>query len=153
MGLNRGDQSVTIDLPGLLHSGSSVTTDEHPYIKIDIPCPTPEEQDHANLPLGRVHITLAVAMHKTPWKWAIQDFEASLHQQEAEEAATIERAKIVHSRKDLNAKVKCTKAVMKAKYNYRVAIHDARVIRCSKLEESEAAYSEALSENVAAKSL
>ena len=37
MGLNGGDQSVTIDLPGLLQRGSSVTTDEHPYIKIDIP--------------------------------------------------------------------------------------------------------------------
>ena len=54
MGLNRGDQSVTIDLPGLLHSGSSVTTNEHPYIKIDIPSPTPEEQNGANLPLGAV---------------------------------------------------------------------------------------------------
>ena len=42
---------------------------------------------------------------------------------------------------------------MKAKYDYRVAIQEARAIRCSKLEESEAAYSEALSENVAAKSL
>ena len=51
-----------------LHSGSSVTTDEHPYIKIDIPSPTPEEQDHTNPPLGRVHTTLAVAMPKTPWK-------------------------------------------------------------------------------------
>ena len=68
VGLNGGDQSVTIDLPGLLHSSSSVTTDEHPYIKIDIPSPTPKEQDHANLPLGRVHATLAVAMPKTPWK-------------------------------------------------------------------------------------
>ena len=68
MGLNGGDQSVTIDLPGPLHIGSSVTTNEHPYIKIDIPSPTPEEQDHANLPLGRVHATLAVAMPKTPWK-------------------------------------------------------------------------------------
>ena len=37
VGLNESDQSVTIDLPGPLHSGSSVTTDEHPYIKIDIP--------------------------------------------------------------------------------------------------------------------
>ena len=42
---------------------------------------------------------------------------------------------------------------MKAKYDYRVAIQEARAIRCSKLEESEAAYSEALSENVSAKSL
>ena len=68
LGLNGGDQSVTIDLPGLLHSGSSVTTDEHPYIKIDIPSPTCEEQDGANPPLGGVHTTLAVAMPKTPWK-------------------------------------------------------------------------------------
>ena len=68
MGLNGGNQSVTIDLPGLLHSGSSVTTNEHPYIKIDIPSPTPEEQDGANPPLGGVHATLAVSMPKTPWK-------------------------------------------------------------------------------------
>ena len=272
VGLNGGDQSVTIDLPGLLHSSSSVTTDEHPYIKIDIPSPTPKEQDRANLPLGRVHTTLAVAMPKTPWKprvtlmaevnnlltwgmtedydhepghsamakepatkadtsppqktevpvlpldtssqvsvpemeasmesnpvcnsptavaysscsdsptmdlpelqananlavnhklsikrsldlkrqWAIRDFEALLHQREAEEATANERAKIVHSRKDLNTRVKCTKVVMKAKYDYRVAIQEARVIRCSKLEESEAAYLEALSENAATKSL
>ena len=272
VGLNGGNQSVTIDLPGPLHSGSSVTTDEHPYIKIDIPSPTPEEQNCANLPLGRVHATLAVATPKTPWKpritlmaevgnllnwgmtedydcepehstmvkepatkadtsppqktevpvqpldtssqvsvaeteasmesnpicnsptavaysshsdsptmdlpefqadahlavnqmlsikrslnlkrqWAIWDFEASLYQQEAEEAATNERAKIVHSRKDLKAKVKCARAVMKAKYDYRVAIQGARAIRCSKLKESEAAYSETLSENAAVKSL
>ena len=68
MGLNRGDQSVTIDLPGLLHSGSSITTNEHPYIKINIPSPTLEEQDHTNPPLGGVHTTLAVAMPKSPWK-------------------------------------------------------------------------------------
>ena len=42
---------------------------------------------------------------------------------------------------------------MRAKYDYRVAIQEARVIRCSELEEAEAAYSEALSENAAAKSL
>ena len=68
VGLNGGNWPVTIDLPGLLHSGSSVTTVEHPYIKIDIPSPTPEEQDCANPPPGRVHTTLAVAMPKTPWK-------------------------------------------------------------------------------------
>ena len=86
-------------------------------------------------------------------QWAIQDFEASLCQQEAKEATANERAKIVHSRKDLNAKVKCTKAVMKAKYDYRMAIQEARTIRCSKLQELEAAYSEALSENAATKSI
>ena len=81
------------------------------------------------------------------------DFEGSLHQQEAKEATTNERAKVVHLRKDLNARVKCTKVVLKAKYDYRVAIQEARAIMYSKLEESEAAYSEALSENAAAKSL
>ena len=85
-------------------------------------------------------------------QWAIQDFEASLHQQEAKEAAANERAKIIHSRKDLDAKVRCAKAVMKAKYDYRMAIQEARMIRCSQLQESEAAYLEALSENAAVRS-
>ena len=83
---------------------------------------------------------------------AIWDFEALIHQWEAKETATKEIAKFVHSKKDLNARVKCAKAVMKAKYDYRVAIQEARAIRCSKLEESKAAYSEALSENVAMQS-
>ena len=67
-GFEWGDQSVTIDLPGPLHSGSSVTTDEHLYMKIDIPSPTPEEQDGVNPPLGRGHATQAIAMPKIPWK-------------------------------------------------------------------------------------
>ena len=41
---------------------------------------------------------------------------------------------------------------MKAKYDYRMAIQEARTIRCSKLQESEAAYLEALSENAAMRS-
>ena len=85
-------------------------------------------------------------------QWAIQDFKVLLCQQEAKEATANERAKIVHSRKDLNAKVKYTKVVMKAKYDYRLAIQEARMIRCSKLQELEAAYLEALSENAAARS-
>ena len=68
MGLNEDDQSVTIKLPGPLHSVSSVTIDDHPYIQIDIPCPTPVEQDNANLPSGGVHTTPDVTMSKTPWK-------------------------------------------------------------------------------------
>ena len=233
MGLNGGNQSVTIDLPRLLHRGSSVTTDEHPYLKIDIPSPTPEEQDGANLPLGGGHATQTITTPKAPWKprvtltaevdnlltlgmtedydcepehstmakelatksdtspplktevpalpldmssqasvleteasmesnpvhdsptavaysshsdspamdllelqanahlainhmlsikrsldlerqQAIWDFEASLHQWEAEAATTNVRARIAHSRKDLQARVKCTKAVMRA---------------------------------------
>ena len=68
VGLNGGDQSVTINLPGPLYGGSSVTTDEHLYMKIDIPSPTLEEQDGANLPLGGGHATQAIDMPKTPWK-------------------------------------------------------------------------------------
>ena len=68
MGLNRGNQLVTINLPGPLYGGSSVTTNEHPYMKIDIPSPTLEEQDGANLPLGGGHATQAIDMPKTPWK-------------------------------------------------------------------------------------
>ena len=272
MGLNGGNQSVTIDLPGPLHRVSSVTTNEHPYIKIDIPSPTPEEQEGANPPLGGEHATQTIPIPKTPWKprvtltaevgellaqgmtedyncepehsamakelmtkadtspppkmevpalsldmssqasvpeteasiesnpihdsptavaysscsdsptmdlpklqanthlainhmlsikraldlkrqWAIQDFEASLHHREAEAATTNERAKIVHLRKDLQARVKCAKVVMKAKYDYRVAVQEARAVRCNELEEVEATYSETLCENVAAKSL
>ena len=67
-GLEWGDQSVTINLPEPLHSGSSITTDEHPYIRIDIPLPTPEEPECTTLPLGRAHATLAATTPKTPWK-------------------------------------------------------------------------------------
>ena len=82
----------------------------------------------------------------------IRDFEASLCQQEAKEALANERANIIHLRKDLHAKVRCAKAVMKAKYDYRMAIQEARMIRCSKLQESEAGYSEALGENTVMRS-
>ena len=37
---------------------------------------------------------------------------------------------------------------MRAKYDYRVAVQEARAVRCSKLEEAEAAYSEALCKNM-----
>ena len=269
MGLNGGDQSVIINLPGPLHGGSSVTTDKHPYMKIDIPSPNPEEQDGANPPLGGGHAIQTITMPKTPWKprvtlmaevgelltWGmtedydcepehsamekeltteadisppqktgvsvlpldtssqasipeteasiesnpihdsptagansshsdspmmdlpelqteahlainnmlsvrrsselkrqqvIQDYEALLHQQEAETAAANERAKIACLRKGLQARVKCTKVVMRAKYNYRVAVQEARATRCNELEEAESAYSEALHENAGA---
>ena len=85
-------------------------------------------------------------------QWAIWEFEALLHQQEAKETVANKRGKIIHSRKDLNAKVGCTKVVMKAKYDCRMAIQEARMIRCSQLQESEATYLDALSENAAMRS-
>ena len=71
MGLNGGDQLVTINLPELLHSGSSITTNEHSYMRIDIPLPTPKEPEHTTLPLGGVHATLVATTPKTPWKLRI----------------------------------------------------------------------------------
>ena len=250
--LNGGDQSVTINLPESLHAGSSVTTDEYPYIEVNITMPVPEEQDHTSLSLGGKHDTPTTIQPKTPWKprvtltaevndlidWGmtdnydqelehslmadvptteadaslplkmempvlsldtssqasaaeteasmesnpvsasltavahsshssspiadlsklqsdvhlpinsmftarrssdlkiqctIRDFEASLHQREAEAAATNEKAKVTHSRRDLRAKVKCAKAMMKAKYKYHMAIQEARAERCAEL--------------------
>ena len=57
-----------MDLPGPLHGGSSITTDEHPYMRINIPSPTPEEQDSADPPLDGGHTTQTIAMCKMPWK-------------------------------------------------------------------------------------
>ena len=84
---------------------------------------------------------------------AVQDFEASLCQREAEMAAANEKAKVACSRRDLRARVKCARAMMKAKYEYCMAIQEARAERCTKLEESEATYSEALNGNMATLSL
>ena len=68
-------------------------------------------------------------------------------------ATANEKAKVTHSRRDLRTRVKCARAVMKAKYEYHMAIQKARVKRCTELEESEATYSEALNGNMAALSL
>ena len=66
--LNGGDQSVTIDLPKSLHTGSSVTADEYPYTKVNIPTFIPEEQDCTGLPLGGKHDTPTITQPKAPWK-------------------------------------------------------------------------------------
>ena len=68
VGLNGCDQLVIINLPELLHSGSSITTDEHPHLQIDIPLPTPEEPECTTLPLGRALATPVDTIPKTPLK-------------------------------------------------------------------------------------
>ena len=68
MELNGGNQSVTIDLPESLHTGSSVITDEYPYIEVNIPTLVPQEQGNAILPLGKKHNTATANQPKTPWK-------------------------------------------------------------------------------------
>ena len=67
-GLNGDGQSVTIDLPESLHTGSSVTTDEYPYIEVNIPTLVPEEQGSASLPLGGKHDTPTTNQPKIPRK-------------------------------------------------------------------------------------
>ena len=66
--LNQGDQSVTIDLLESLHMGSSVITDEYPYIEVNIPTLVPKEQGNANSPLGKKCDTAAADQPKTSWK-------------------------------------------------------------------------------------
>ena len=67
--LSGGDQSVTINLPKSLHTGSSVTTDEYPpYVEVNIPMPILEEQECASPPLGGKHDTPTITQPKTPWK-------------------------------------------------------------------------------------
>ena len=85
-------------------------------------------------------------------QWAIWELEVLLHHHEAEEATANEKAKIIHSRRTLDAKVGCTKVVMEAKYNYRVAVQEAKMIRSNQLQESQIAYLKALGENAAVRS-
>ena len=66
--LNGGDQAVTINLSGPLHTGTSDTNNEHPYIEVNIPLPTTEEGDCTTLPRGEQHDALTVTIPKTLWK-------------------------------------------------------------------------------------
>ena len=68
VGLNRHDQPVTIDLPEPLHNGSSITTDEHPHLRIDIPILSLKDPECTNWPLGGAHAIPTATTPKTPWK-------------------------------------------------------------------------------------
>ena len=85
-------------------------------------------------------------------QWAIWELEVLLCQHKAKEAVANEKAKIIHSRRTLDAKVGCSKAVMEANYNYRVAIQEAKMIRSNQLQELEITYSKALGENATMRS-
>ena len=52
-------------------------------------------------------------------QWVIWELGLLLHQNEAEEAVSIKKAKVVHSQEVLDTKVDCAKAVLEAKSNYR----------------------------------
>ena len=73
-------------------------------------------------------------------QWVIWELGLLLSQNEAEEAASIKKAKVVHSREVLdakvdctnmvlNAKADCTKVVLEPKGNYRAAIQEAKTVR------------------------
>ena len=68
VGLNGGDQPVTITLPEPLHSSSSITIDKHPHMRIDILLLSPEESECTTLPLGGAHAIPSATTPKTPWK-------------------------------------------------------------------------------------
>ena len=68
VGLNGLNQPVTIDLPELLHSSSSNTTDEHPLLRIDITLPPSEDPECTSLSLGGAHAIPTATTPRTPWK-------------------------------------------------------------------------------------
>ena len=59
---------MTIDLPELLHTGCSVTSDEYPYIEVSIPTLVPEGQGSTSLPLSGKHDPPTTTEPKIPWK-------------------------------------------------------------------------------------
>ena len=75
-----------------------------------------------------------------------------MHQSEVNEAASIEKAKVVHSQEILDAKVDCARSVLKAKSNYQAAIQEAKTISGNLLQKSEIAYSKVISKAMALRS-
>ena len=84
--------------------------------------------------------------------WVVWELGLLLCQSEVEEAASFEKAKVIHSQEVLDTKVDCIRSVLEAKCNYRVAVQEAKTIRGSQLQKSEIAYSKAIGEAVALRS-
>ena len=68
VGLNGNDEPVTATLPEQLHNRASVTTYEHPYMRIDIPPPPLEEPGHTTSLVNEANTVAAVNSPKTPPK-------------------------------------------------------------------------------------
>ena len=64
-GLNGNEELVTTTLPEPLHSSASITTNEHPYMRTDIPIPPLEEPEHTTLPVSELH-TIPAANSPNP---------------------------------------------------------------------------------------
>ena len=68
MELNGGEQVVTVNLPEPLCTGSSITSNDHPFIEVNIPSPTMEDQGCMTPTQGGQQDTLSTTIPKTPWK-------------------------------------------------------------------------------------
>ena len=68
VGLNRNNEPVTTTVPEQLHNGASITTYEHPYMRIDIPPPLLKEPGCTTLLVEEVHTITAANSPKTPPK-------------------------------------------------------------------------------------
>ena len=66
VGLNGNDEPITITLPQSLHGGASITTNEHPYIMIDIPLLPPGKLECTTLLVGKAHAIPATNSPRTP---------------------------------------------------------------------------------------
>ena len=152
--LDTSSQASTAEMEASAESnliGTSLVATAHSSCSNSLITDLPELQSDVHLAINSIFTVRRSS--DLDIECALQDFETSLHQCEAEEATTNEKAKVIHLRRDLKAKVKCARAVIKAKYEYQMAIQEARVERCTELEESEATYFESLSKNMAIKSL
>ena len=85
-------------------------------------------------------------------QWIRWELGLHLCQNEAEEAAANKKAKVLHSCGVLDSKVDCTRAVLEARFSYRVAVQEAKTIQGNCLQELEVAYSKALGETTAMRS-
>ena len=72
-----------------------------------------------------------------------------LCQREVNEAASVKKAKVIHSWEVLDTKVGCARLVLEAKCNYWAGIKEAKAIRGNLLQKSEIAYSKAISKAAA----
>ena len=106
-----------------------------------------ELQTNANMATDHMlHVKRSTDLKR---QWVIWELGLWLCQSEVNEAASVKKAKVIHSWEVLDAKVGCARSVLEAKCNYRVAIQEAKMIRGNLLQKSEIAYSKAISEAAA----
>ena len=68
MELNGGKQAVTVNLPEPLCTGSSIISDDHPFVEVNIPSLITENQGCMTPTQGRQQDTFPATIPKTPWK-------------------------------------------------------------------------------------